>query len=95
MATRGGARTLGQEATLGSLEPGKNADIIVVDRDRPHTVPGDDPYSTIVYAARGPDVRTTIVDGELLVDDWEHVVLDTAAIVAQARTAAAELMSRV
>jgi 5-methylthioadenosine/S-adenosylhomocysteine deaminase len=95
MATRGGARTLGQETEIGSLEPGKKADIIVVDRDRPHAVPGDDPYSTIVYAARGADVRTTIVEGELLVDDWDHVVLDTAAIVADARAAAAELMSRV
>jgi cytosine/adenosine deaminase-related metal-dependent hydrolase len=38
--------------------------VIVVDRDRPHLAPGPDPYSTLVYAARGSDVRTTIVDGE-------------------------------
>ena len=69
MATRAGARTLGLDDEIGSLEAGKRADIIVVDRDRPHLAPGPDPYSTLVYAARGSDVRTTIVDGEVLVDD--------------------------
>ena len=44
---------------IGSLEVGKRADLIVVDRDRPHLAPGPDPYSTLVYAARGSDVRTT------------------------------------
>ena len=69
MATRAGARTLGLEDEIGSIEVGKRADLIVVDRDRPHLAPGPDPYSTLVYAARGTDVRTTIVDGEVLVDD--------------------------
>jgi cytosine/adenosine deaminase-related metal-dependent hydrolase len=73
MATRAGARTLGREDEIGSLEVGKRADVIVVDRDRPHLAPGPDPYSTLVYAARGPDVRTTIVDGTVLVDDFESV----------------------
>ena len=70
MATRAGARTLGLEHEIGSIEAGKRADVIVVDRDRPHLAPGPDPYSTLVYAARGSDVRTTIVDGEVLVDDF-------------------------
>ena len=59
----------GSSDEIGSLEVGKRADLIVVDRDRPHLAPGPDPYSTLVYAARGSDVRTTIVDGEVLVDD--------------------------
>ena len=50
MATRAGARTLGLEAEIGSIEPGKRADLIVVDRDRPHLATGPDPYSTLVYA---------------------------------------------
>src|SRR5262249_41889123 len=62
MATRAGARTLGLDREIGSIEPGKKADLIVVERDRPHIAPGPDPYSTLVYAARGSDVRTTIVD---------------------------------
>jgi 5-methylthioadenosine/S-adenosylhomocysteine deaminase len=85
MATREGARALGLEAEIGSLEPGKRADVIVVELDRPHLTPGPDPYSTLVYAARGTDVRATIVDGEVLVRDARLVRLDSAGITAQAR----------
>src|SRR5262249_47717913 len=61
MATRGGALALGLDSQIGSIEPGKRADLIVVDRDRPHLAPDANPYSTLVYAARGSDVRLTIV----------------------------------
>ena len=94
MATRAGARTLGREDEIGSLEVGKRADVIVVDRDRPHLVPGPDPYSTLVYAARGHDVRTTIVDGKVLVDDFEPVRVDRTEVAAEARAAARELATR-
>jgi cytosine/adenosine deaminase-related metal-dependent hydrolase len=91
MATRAGARTLGLEDEIGSLEVGKRADVIVVDRDRPHLVPGPDPYSTLVYAARGSDVRTTIVDGALLVDEFAPVRVDRREIAIEARAAALAL----
>jgi len=94
MATRGGAEALGLDAEIGSIEPGKRADLIVVDRDRPHLVPGGDPCSTIVYAARGADVRTTVVDGELLVDRFEPVRADRREILSRARTATRRLLSR-
>ena len=94
MATRAGAHTLGREHEIGSLEVGKRADVIVVDRDRPHLVPGPDPYSTLVYAARGSDVRTTIVDGVVLVDEFDPVRVDRAEVVATARVAALELAGR-
>jgi len=94
MATRAGARTLGLEHEIGSLEAGKKADVIVVDRHRPHLAPGPDPYSTLVYAVRGSDVRTTIVDGELLVDDFAPVRVDRAEITAEARRAARDLAMR-
>ncbi len=93
MATRAGARTLGLEHEIGSLEVGKKADLIVVDRDRPHLAPGPDPYSTLVYAARGSDVRTTVVDGEVLVDDFASVRVDRTEIAITARAAALELAS--
>jgi cytosine/adenosine deaminase-related metal-dependent hydrolase len=95
MATRAGARTLGLEAELGSIELGKRADLILVDHARPHLVPGSDPYSTIVYAARGSDVNTTVVDGEILFSAGELVRLDREQIVADARAAAHELAQRV
>jgi 5-methylthioadenosine/S-adenosylhomocysteine deaminase len=94
MATRAGARTLGLEQEIGSLEIGKKADVIVVDRDRPHLAPGPDPYSTLVYAARGSDVRTTIVDGEVLVDDFVPIRVDRAEIAVTAREAARDLAER-
>jgi len=94
MATRAGARTLGLEDEIGSIEVGKKADIIVVDRDRPHLAPGPDPYSTLVYAARGSDVRTTIVDGELLVHDFAAVRVDRGDIAVEARRAAKDLAAR-
>jgi len=94
MATRAGARTLGLEDEIGSIEAGKRADLIIVDRDRPHLAPGPDPYSTLVYAGRGTDVRTTIVDGEVLVDEFVPTRVDRTEIVAEAREAARELASR-
>jgi 5-methylthioadenosine/S-adenosylhomocysteine deaminase len=94
MATRAGARTLGLEGEIGSIEPGKRADLIVVDRSRPHLTPGPDPYSTLVYAARGSDVRTTMVDGEVLVNDFTSVRVDRGAIAAEARAAAKEIADR-
>ena len=94
MATRAGARTLGLDAEIGSIEVGKRADVIVVDRDGPHLAPGPDPYSTLVYAARGSDVRTTIVDGEPLVDDFTPLRIDRAEAAAEARDAARDLLLR-
>ena len=94
MATRAGARTLGLDTDIGSIEVGKKADLIVVDRDRPHLAPGPDPYSTIVYAARGSDVRTTVVDGDVLVDEFAPTRVDSKAIAAHARAAAETLAQR-
>ena len=94
MATRDGARTIGLNAEIGSLEPGKRADLIVVDRDRPHLIPSVDPYSTLAYAARGSDVRTTIVDGTVLVDDFVPNRVDVKELRATARREAGLLADR-
>ena len=94
MATRGGARALGLEQELGSIEVGRRADLIVVDRDRPHIAASPDPISAIVYAARPSDVRTTIVDGHVVVDDFALLTGDVEAIVADARREAHALAAR-
>ena len=94
MATREGARTLGAEAELGSIEPGKRADLIVVDRDRPHVAPDADPWSTLAYSSRGSDVRMTMIDGRVVVENFALVELDWPEIRAQGTKAAAELVSR-
>jgi 5-methylthioadenosine/S-adenosylhomocysteine deaminase len=94
MATREGARAVGLEHEIGSIEPGKRADLIIVDRNRPHLAPDRDPWSTLAYAARGTDVRLTMVDGEVLVDRFALTRLDAAEVAAEARSAAAALASR-
>jgi 5-methylthioadenosine/S-adenosylhomocysteine deaminase len=94
MATREGARALGLERQVGSIEAGKRADLILIDRDRPHLAPDVDPWSSIVYAARGTDVRMVMVDGVILVEDFELTKMDAAEVTASAKHAAAELSGR-
>jgi 5-methylthioadenosine/S-adenosylhomocysteine deaminase len=94
MATRNGARALGMEAEIGSVEPGKKADLIVLDAAAPHLAPSPDPFSAVVYAARPTDVRQTVVDGVVLVRNGSAVDLDAARIAAEARAEAAGLASR-
>jgi 5-methylthioadenosine/S-adenosylhomocysteine deaminase len=94
MATREGARAIGLDDEIGSIEPGKRADLILVDRDRPHLAPDADPWSTLVYAARGTDVRLTMVDGQTLVRDFEPTQLDSLEVAASAREAARALQAR-
>jgi 5-methylthioadenosine/S-adenosylhomocysteine deaminase len=94
MATREGARTLGLDSEIGSIEVGKRGDLVVVDRDRLSLVPASDPYSTLVYAARGSDVRTTIVDGVILVDQSSPKRVDLSELRATARAEARRLADR-
>jgi 5-methylthioadenosine/S-adenosylhomocysteine deaminase len=95
MATLGGARALGMEKTIGSLEAGKRADVIAIDTSAPRHTPLYDPISHIVYVANGRDVRTTIVDGKVLMRDGMMTTLDQAAILAEARTWATKVRDAV
>lgn len=95
MATLGGARALGLEAEIGSLEPGKRADLCAVRLEELHSAPAYDPYSALVYAARASDVVWTMIGGEVrfdaargsrLEDRFPHI--DLAPVRAQLRAAA-------
>lgn len=94
MATREGARAIGLEREIGSIEIGKKADLILIDRCQPNLALTTDPYSAIVYAARGHDVRTTIVDGHILVRDFHPTRWDPVEIAATARAEATALAAR-
>ncbi|HET9834214.1 MAG TPA: amidohydrolase family protein, partial [Vicinamibacterales bacterium] len=94
MATRDGARTLGLDAEIGSIEPGKRADLVVVDSEKLSLIPARDPYSALVYAAGGSDVRTTIVDGMVLVDEFRPKHLDLNELRVTARVEARRLADR-
>ncbi|AKB19699.1 MULTISPECIES: amidohydrolase family protein [unclassified Methanosarcina] len=92
MATVNGAKALGTET--GTLKVGKNADVIIVDMKKPHLTPCFDVPSHLVYSAKGSDVRTTIVDGKVLMDNYRVLVLDEEKVVEEARRAAEELVAR-
>ena len=85
MATIDGARAMGMETEIGSLEAGKRADLIVVATDAARQTPMYDPLSHLVYVTRGDDVRTTIVNGRVLMRDRKLLTLDEAAVLAEAR----------
>ncbi|HYY99420.1 MAG TPA: 5'-deoxyadenosine deaminase [Pyrinomonadaceae bacterium] len=84
MATRGGARALGLEGEVGSVEPGKRADLTLVDLSSLHTTPRPDVVSTVVYAAEAADVRTVLIDGRVVLRDGELTTLDERAVVEEA-----------
>ena len=84
MATRGGARVLGMESRVGSLEAGKKADIIILNLDQPHLTPLYNIYSHLVYAARGADVTRVIIHGRTVMKDRELLTLDLKEILSRA-----------
>src|SRR5262245_135772 len=86
MATIGGARALGMDARIGSLEPKKRADLITVSVSGARQVPMYDPISHLVYVIHGDDVRNSVVNGKLLMRNRKVLTLDEAAIIAEART---------
>ena len=94
MATINGARALGLGDQIGSLEPGKKADLIMVDLEQSHLTPCFNPVSLMVYAARGSDVADVMVNGEWLVREREMVKWDEAQIRSAAAQTAWDLYQR-
>jgi 5-methylthioadenosine/S-adenosylhomocysteine deaminase len=94
MATINGAKALGLEKSVGSLEVGKKADIILIDLLKPHLRPLHNVYASILYSARGGDVDTVIVDGKILMENRVVKTLDEHAVVEKAERRAFELLSR-
>jgi 5-methylthioadenosine/S-adenosylhomocysteine deaminase len=95
MATIGGARAMGMDKQIGSLEPGKRADLIVVGMSAARQTPMYEPTSHLVYVTRGDDVRTTIVNGKVLMRDRKVLTLDAEAILKDARSWAEKVRAAV
>jgi 5-methylthioadenosine/S-adenosylhomocysteine deaminase len=95
MATLDGARALGMDREIGSLEPGKRADLIIVAMRAARQVPVYDPLSHLVYVTRGDDVRTTIVNGRVLMRDRTVLTLDEPAVLAEANGLASQVRTAV
>jgi len=85
MATIEGARVLGLDALIGSVETGKRADLILVDMNQPHLTPLYNPYSHLVYAVRGADVKTSIIDGRIVMENRRLLTIDLAAAMEKVR----------
>jgi len=94
MATIDGARALGLADELGSLEVGKRADVIVVDLNNLHAAPETDVVSSLVYSAQGSDVRTTMIDGRIVMRDGELTTLVEVDVIADANREAKALSRR-
>ena len=94
MATVGGARALGLGKNIGSIEIGKRADLVVVNLKRPHLMPLHNVVSHLVYAAKGSDVDTTIVDGKILMQEGKVLTLDEGTILEKAQKIASDLVGK-
>ncbi len=81
MATIQGARALGLDESIGSLEKGKKADLIIIDTHKPHLTPMYNPVSHLVYAAMGSDVRTSIINGAIVMEDGHLKTIDQKSVL--------------
>jgi 5-methylthioadenosine/S-adenosylhomocysteine deaminase len=88
MATIEGARVLGLDEQIGSIEVGKWADIIILDMMKPHWIPLFNPYSQLVYAASGADVTTSIIGGRVVMRNRELLSIDLPAVAREVKTIA-------
>ena len=92
MATIGGAHVLGMADRIGSITPGKEADIILVDIRKPHLTPLYHPFSHLVYAARGADVVTSIIGGRIVMKERRLLQIEIAAVMDAVRRIADRIM---
>jgi 5-methylthioadenosine/S-adenosylhomocysteine deaminase len=92
MATSEGAKALGFGDIIGSLEVGKKADVIVIDTHKPHLTPMYNVTSHLVYAAGGSDVKHSIINGQLVMEDRKLLTLDLAEVLAHAREKAVQVI---
>ncbi|MGC4080589.1 MAG: amidohydrolase family protein [Vicinamibacterales bacterium] len=95
LATIGGAKALAMDGLIGSLEPGKRADLITVSMSAARQTPLYDAVSHLVYVTRGDDVRNTIVNGKVLMRDRRLTTLNESEVLAQARALAQKVREAV
>ena len=94
MLTLDGANVLGLDKITGSVEIGKQADIILIDNNSSNMLPGGRAVPKILYSAKGSDVVTSIVDGKILMEDRVVLTMDEAAVIRRAGDSRADLIER-
>ncbi|HEY3365710.1 MAG TPA: amidohydrolase [Symbiobacteriaceae bacterium] len=95
MATLGGARVLGMEDEIGSLQPGKRADIVLMETNRPHLVPNHNPVGLVAYSMLPGDVAMTLVNGKVVYEKGKLITADGNEIMAKAVESAIRLVSSI
>jgi 5-methylthioadenosine/S-adenosylhomocysteine deaminase len=93
MATLKGAKALGMADRIGCLEVGKKADVIVIDTHKPHLTPMYNPYSHLVYAAKGSDVSHSLINGKLVLEDRRLLTLDLQEVLQKAKEMSKKVLS--
>ncbi len=94
MATMGGARVLGMESEIGSLEAGKKADMILMDMMQPHAHPIYNIYSLLVYSMKGADVESVIIDGKFVMRDRKILNLDEKSLYSKIESVAVKIREK-
>jgi 5-methylthioadenosine/S-adenosylhomocysteine deaminase len=94
LATVGGAAVLNASKKIGSLEKGKRADIVLVQRTHPSCATVEDPYSALVYSCSGRDVSHVWIEGRPVVADYKHKIFDSPAVIENARVELSALLKR-
>ena len=95
MATINGARALGLDTAIGSLEKGKKADLIIVDTNKPHLTPMYSPVSHLVYAAIGSDVTTSVINGTVVMENGAIKTMDIKAVMDDVNKIANEIITEI
>ena len=94
MATINGAKALGWEREIGSIEEGKKADLILIDMNKPHLCPRHNIVSAIAYSCQASDVETVIVDGKIIMENYNIKTIDVEKVMYNAEKAAHSLVNR-
>ena len=95
MATINAAKAIGLDDEIGSLEPGKLADIAIFDLDTPHSSPATNPIASVVFSARGPDAHTVFVNGREVIRDHRLTTFaEMQSVFARARARAQEIVTK-
>jgi 5-methylthioadenosine/S-adenosylhomocysteine deaminase len=95
MATINAAKAIGLDDEIGSLEPGKLADIVIFNLDTPHSSPATNPIASLVFSARGPDAHTVFVNGREVIRDHRLTTFaDVQSVFAGARARAQEIVTK-
>ena len=94
LATLGGARTLGRESELGSVEAGKKADFILFDPLSPWSAPVYDPVSTLTYACSPDNIKAVVIDGKVVLEDGHMTTVDEEKVIREAQRLGARLVEK-